>query len=262
MRRTTLIFFILLPALTVQAQADKHKLRDGNHHYNKECYDQAEVSYRRALETDSTDYKGQFNLASSLYRQGKYDDAAHHYDKALQHPTASNAQRAHAFHNKGNCHLKAGMESKEQGMQHLQQAVSSYQEALKLDPKNDDTRYNLAYARRLLQQHQQQQNQQQNGDNKDQDKKDQQQQQNNQQQQQQNNQQQQQQNNQQQQQQQQTGQDNKQNKQQQNKNQQTNQRKQDAERMLEAVKNNERQTLKEQQKKIQAVTGKHSDKDW
>ena len=32
--------------------------------------------------------------------------------------------------------------------------------------------------------------------------------------------------------------------------------------MLEAVKNNERQTLKEQQKKIQAVTGKHSDKDW
>ena len=56
-------------------------------------------------------------------------------------------------------------------MQGLQQAVNCYQEALKLDPKNDNTRYNLAYARRLLLQQQQQQqqqggqNQQQNQDN-------------------------------------------------------------------------------------------------
>ena len=148
------------------------------------------------------------------------------------------------------------MDNPQQGMQHFQQAVQSYQEALKLDPKNDDTRYNLAYARRLLQQaQQQQQNQQGQGQNQDQNN----------------------QNGQNQQNQQNKDQQNKGNQNQQNQNQQGDQkdqkdtqkrpnqmehRKQDAERMLEAVKNNERQSLKEQTKKVQAANSHPSDKDW
>ena len=42
----------------------------------------------------------------------------------------------------------------------------------------------------------------------------------------------------------------------------TDQKRQDAERLLEAVKNNERQTLKEQNRKEQAATVRHTDKDW
>ena len=161
-----------------------------------------------------------------------------------------------ASSSKGNSFLKAGMDNPQQGMQHFQQAVQSYQEALKLDPKNDDTRYNLAYARRLLQQaQQQQQNQQGQGQNQDQNN----------------------QNGQNQQNQQNKDQQNKGNQNQQNQNQQGDQkdqkdtqkrpnqmehRKQDAERMLEAVKNNERQSLKEQAKKVQAANSHPSDKDW
>lgn len=251
-------FFILNSA---QAQANRHQLREGNRQYKKEKYDQAEINYRRALERDSLDFRGQFNLANSLYRQHKYDDAARHFDQALQYPEISNPQRAKSHHNKGNSFLKAGMENREQGMQLFQQAVNSYQEALKLDPKNNDTRYNLAYARRLLQQAQQQQQQQQGGGQNQQDQ------------------------NQQDRQQQQGGGQNQDQQKQQNQNQQgqnqqdqnqkngnqrdsqknpskMDQRKQDAERMLEAVKNNERQTLKDQQKKVQVTSGRHTDKDW
>ena len=238
------------------AQANRGQLRDGNRSFKKEKYDKAEVLYRRALQSDSMDYRGQYNLGNALYRQKKYDEAVRHFDQALQSPNLSDRQRSQTLHNKGNSFLKAGMDNPQQGMQHFQQAVQSYQEALKLDPKNDDTRYNLAYARRLLQQaQQQQQNQQGQGQNQDQNN----------------------QNGQNQQNQQNKDQQNKGNQNQQNQNQQGDQkdqkdtqkrpnqmehRKQDAERMLEAVKNNERQSLKEQAKKVQAANNHPSDKDW
>lgn len=246
----------------LQAQANRHELRDGNRQYKKEKFDQAEVAYRRSLGSDSTDYRGQYNLANALYRQKKYDDAIRHYDQALLDPALDSSQRSRVLHNKGNSYLKAGMENKEQGMQQFQQAVQSYQEALKLDPKNNNTRYNLAYARHLLKQQQQQQQQQQGGQNNQDQNKDQQNQNNQQNQQDKQNKNQQQQN---QQQSQQNQNDNGQEQQEPKSQKQPNsmeQRKQDAERMLEAVKNNERATLKEQTKKLQVGNVKHSDKDW
>lgn len=254
-----LLWLAATPA-SLQAQASRHSLREGNRAYNKEHFDQAETAYRRALERDSNDFRGQYNLANSLYRQKKYDEATRHYDQALAAPNIDDHQRARTLHNKGNSLVQAGLANNEggQGMQNFQQAVGAYQESLKLEPKDDDTRYNLAYARRLLQQaQQQQQQQQQGGGDNNQQNKDQQQQQQQQQQDQQQQQNQQQQNQQQQQQQQQQDQ---QQKQQQAKPE--DQRKQDAERMLEAVKNNERQTLKEKNQKEQVAPTRGVDKDW
>ena len=216
---------------TCQAQASRHQLREGNRDYKKQRYEQAEVNYRKALERDSTDRRGQYNLAGALYRQGKYGEAASHYQQALAAPEASSRQRARALHNQGNSLLKGALESEQH--EGLQQAVNCYQEALKLDPKNDDTRYNLAYARRLLQQQQQQDQQQQNQQN------------------------QQQQNQQQQDQQQQD-----QQQQQRQPQPQQEQRKQDAERMLDAVKNNERQALRDKEQSNKPVRMRKTDKDW
>jgi lipopolysaccharide biosynthesis regulator YciM len=262
---------------TIQAQNIRGPLRDGNRSYKKDHFDEAERHYRRAAEIDSMDYRALFNLGNALYRQKKYDQAALSFDKALQRPDVSDPQRAHALHNLGNSYLKAGMDDRNQAMQLFQQAVQSYQEALKLDPKNDDTRYNLAYARRLLQQSQQQQNQQgqgqgqnqQNQNQQNQNQQNQNQQNKDQQNKNQSKQNQQNQNNKDQQNQQ--NQNNQQNQKNDNQNQKKNQgqrpdkkeqKKKDAERMLEAVKNNERQTLKDQAKKVQAASEYHSDKDW
>ena len=227
-----------------QAQASRHQLRQGNRDYNKQRYEQAEVNYRKALERDSTDFRGQYNLAGDLYRQEKYGEAASHYQQALAAQGLSDKQRARTLHNQGNSLLKGAMQSEQ--MEGLQQAINCYQEALKLNPKNDDTRYNLAYARRLLQQQQQQQQQQQGGGQDQQQKQQNQDQQN---QDQQNQQQQQQQQNQQQQQQRQFQ-------------PQQDQRKQDAERMLDAVKNNERQALRDKEQSNKPVRVHRNEKDW
>ena len=237
---------------TMQAQASRHQLREGNRSYNKQHYEQAEVSYRRALERDSSDFRGQYNLANDLYRQKKYDEAARHYQQALSAPHITTNQKAQTLHNQGNSFLKLAQES-EQGQQGLQQAINSYQEALKLDPKNDDTRYNLAYARRLLQQQQQQQGG--GGQDQQQNKQNQQNQQSQQgQQQDQQGQQQDQQGQQQNQPQERQGQQNKQPMQ--------DRRREDAERMLEAVKNNEKQTLRDKARAEKAVRVNKTDKDW
>lgn len=243
MKHTILIISLVLVSASCFAQAPRKLLREGNRNYQKGHFDNAEVAYHKALEVDSLDHVGQYNLANALYRQEKYDEAARHYAMSLLTPNLDNKQRANALHNQGNSLLKSAMANGQQ--QGLQQAINAYQEALKLDPKNDDTRYNLAYARRLLQQQQQQnqQQQQQNQDNKD--NKDNQQQQNQQQQQ------------------------NPQQDQQQDQQQkpeprdQKDMRKQDADRMLEAMKNIEKQTLREKNKNEQPPRKRHSNnKDW
>ena len=224
-------------------------------------FDRAEVDYRRALHHDSTAYRAHYNLGNTLYRQKKYEEAAQHYSRALEHPDLDKKTRSRILHNRGNSNLKAGLqkENRAEGMDQFQKAVNDYQEALKINPKNDDTRYNLSYAKKLLQQAQQQQ--QQNGggqnnqdqkDNKDKNKDGN----NGQDNQQDQNQQSQQNNNQNQQQQ-------KQNRQQQKQQQQRQeQKKQDAERLLEAVKNNEKNTMKENAKKLEVAPAGRIEKDW
>lgn len=249
---------LLILGTTVWAQTNnvRKNVRQGNRQYSKEKYDEAETRYRKALSYDSTYYKSQYNLGNAMYRQKNYSEAAGYYEKALQNTNLSKSQRAQAYHNMGNSHLQAGLQDTQNGMQQFQKAVNSYQEALKLDPKNNDTRYNYSYAKKLLQQAQQQQ--QQNGQNQDQQNKDQQNQdQQNQQSQDQQNKDQQQQQNQQQQSQGQQGQDK-----QQSQDRKQDQKKEDAERLLEAVKNNEKNTMKEHQKQIKVGQATRIEKDW
>ena len=259
-----LLFVAALPlALSAQSSNVRKETRKGNREYKSQHYDRAEVNYRRALHSDSTAYRAQYNLGNTLYRQKKYDESIQHYDRALLQPGLTEKERSNILHNRGNSYLKAGLqkENRADGMQQFQQAVNDYQEALKLAPKNDDTRYNLSYAKKMLQQAQQQQQQNggQNQDNKDQDKnKDKKG--NNGQDNQQDQQQQNQQNQQQQNQQNQQNQQDRKQKQKQQKQQQ--QKKQDAERLLEAVKNNEKNTMKENAKKVEVAAPRNIEKDW
>ena len=255
-----LIAFVLLPVLSEAQNSQARKdTRKGNSEYKSQHYDKAEVNYRRALHSDSTAYRAHHNLGNTLYRQKKYDEASQHFSRALEYPDLDQKTRSRILHNRGNSNLMAGLqkENRADGMQQFQQAVNDYQESLKLSPKNDDTRYNLSYAKKLLQQAQQQQQQQGGGQNDQQDKndqnkdgnkgQDQQQDQNNQQQ------------NQQDQQRQDQQQDRQQQKQQQ---QQQQQKKQDAERILEAVKNNEKNTMKDNAKKLEVASPGKIEKDW
>ena len=248
--------------LSKQLKASHKEVRQGNHAYKKGNFEEAETKYRKALDRDNSYYKSQYNLGNALYKQKRYDEAIPHYEQALQQPSLEKKTQSKVLHNLGNSHLLSGMKDRQNGMQHFQQAVQSYQKALTLDPKNEETRYNLSYAKKLLQQAQQNQNQQ-NQDQQNQDQQNQDQQNQDQQNQDQQNQ----------------DQQNKdqQNKDQQNKDQQKQdqqnqqqrdqqkkqqQKKEQAEQMLKAVENNEKKTMKDQYKKLEVGRPGRIEKDW
>jgi Ca-activated chloride channel homolog len=244
MRRTfVLAVAACLCAVTVpvHTQTVRSLVNGGNDFYQDQRYPDAEIKYRKALEQDQQLLQGHFNLGNALYRQGKYDEAVRAYDAARK--VANDARtRSNAAYNIGNAWMKA---------QQPQKAIQSYVDGLKLNPDDQEAKYNLSAALRLLQQQQQQQQQQnqQNKQNKDKQNKDQQNQQNQQQ-------------NKDQQKQQQQPQDQKQDQQQQRQPQQREKQisKADAERILDVLKNNERDIQKKRQAK--PVGRARTDRDW
>lgn len=232
-----------LAPLHAQRAIPTHK---GNRLYLDSSFQNAEIAYLKALANDSTYYKAHYNLGNTQYRQGDFEGAAAQYHNTLQNPFLTKDERADAYHNMGNAYMQS---------QDYQKAVDAYVEALKNKPGRNDSRYNLAYAQKMLQQQQQQQNQQ-NKNDKNQDK---------------NNQD----KNQQQQQQQQNQQDkdkDKQQQQQQNSDnqprqspqqqQRQKQKEQDAERILRALENQEKNTLEKIKKEENRGKGSPVEKDW
>jgi tetratricopeptide (TPR) repeat protein len=161
------IFFLNIP-LSVYAQSEANKnLEKGNTFYKSKKFNDAEVEYRKAIEKNQKGFEGKFNLGDALYKQGKYEDATKIFSE-LAATAKSKDQQALVQHNLGNSLLK---------QEKYQESADAFKKSLKALPQDDETRYNLAYALKMIPKQQQQQKQdQQNKDNKkqDQDKKDQQ----------------------------------------------------------------------------------------
>lgn len=141
------------------AQSEKKHLKDGNEAYKKSDYVTAEKQFGKALEKNKDSYKGAFNLGDAYYKQGKYEEAANQF-QLLTHRATSKDTLAKAFHNLGNSLLKS---------KKYQESVDAYKNALKNNPNDADTRYNLAYAQQYLKQQQEQQKKEQ--EKKDKEKK-------------------------------------------------------------------------------------------
>ncbi len=162
MKYLLLIFILLLNNIMVFSQKEKKYIREGNKHFGKEEYENSEVSYRKALEEESNSFNALFNLGDAIYKQEKYEDAAGEFSGVTQMNT-DKINRAKTFHNLGNSLLKANR---------LAKSIESYKNALRNNPDDLETKYNLAYAQDLLKQQQQQQDQdqEQKDQNQDQDK--------------------------------------------------------------------------------------------
>ncbi|MCS6808234.1 MAG: tetratricopeptide repeat protein [Bacteroidota bacterium] len=121
--------------------------RSGNEAYSNNRFAEAEEYYRASLSKDKRLTESIFNLGNSYYRQGKYDDAASQFRTLAEDARTPKDLRAQSFHNLGNTLLQA---------QKINESITAYKNALRLNPHDDDTRYNLAYAKRLLLQQQRQ----------------------------------------------------------------------------------------------------------
>lgn len=164
--RILLVSCLMSHVSYLSAQEERGLARDGNKYFDKQKYADAEASYKKAIEKKSNFPEAIFNLGDAMYKQGRYDDAAKQFELAAK-LLADTALKARSFHNLGNCSL----EKKE-----YEDAIKAYKQALRLNPADKDTKYNLAYANAKLKDKQQNKPDQnkQNKDNKqDQDKKDQ-----------------------------------------------------------------------------------------
>ncbi|MCB9016286.1 MAG: tetratricopeptide repeat protein [Lentimicrobiaceae bacterium] len=233
MKSLIIIPIVLLCAFSqASAQKDNAIIRKGNKLYEEGKYKDAEIDYRKAMEVAPKSVKGEYNLGNSLYKQENWEEAGRSFTNSAGKMKADdNTGKAAAYHNLGNSLFKA---------EKYQESIEAYKQALRLNPSDDDTRYNLSYALKKLVQQQQQQQQQNKDDKQDdkQDKKDQQQQQ----------------------------QPQDQKDQQQDKQQQQQQKqqisKQDAERMLQALKNDEQKTIDKVKKQKVKPVQVQIEKDW
>ncbi|MGD0341006.1 MAG: tetratricopeptide repeat protein [Bacteroidales bacterium] len=156
------VLFFATAVLTF-AQADKKFIRKGNHEYEKEKFSDSEILYRKALDKNKESADALFNTGDALYKQKKYEEAGRQFDQNYS-MNDEKKKRSASLYNMGNSLLMANK---------VKESIDAYKGSLKLDPKNMETKYNLAYAQDLLKQQQQQQQQKdqnKNKQDKDQDK--------------------------------------------------------------------------------------------
>ena len=155
----TLSLACYLLLATCYSQDDEQKLvRDGNKQYKDKKFSEAEKNYLNALGKKANSYRGVFNLEDAYYKQGKYKEASEQFEILTQRKT-SNDTLSKAYHNLGNSYLK---------QKEFEKSINAYKNAMKKNMDDEETRYNLAYAQKMLKQQQEQQKQKQ--DKKDQQK--------------------------------------------------------------------------------------------
>lgn len=133
-----------------------------------ENYISAEMAYRKAISKAPSVVAGSYNLGNTYYEKGNYDEALYRHAEAVEHST-SKSEKHKAYHNIGNIFMKEEL---------CKEAVEAYKNALRNDPSDDETRYNLVLAQKCAEQQQQEKDKEEEkkdedkeDENKDQDKK-------------------------------------------------------------------------------------------
>lgn len=197
MKRSLFIILFVFIGFGLFAQNSKgarKAVRSGNKSYKDQLYGTAEADYRKALEEDASSKEASFNLANTYYKQQRWDDALKEYQHYLTLEAENPEKMGSAWSNIGNTYLKkkanekaaagggaammgaaAGQQQPQQGQakqqeDNLKQSMEAYKNALRLNPTDDDTRYNLAVVQKMIKdredQNKDQNQQQQNKDQK------------------------------------------------------------------------------------------------
>ena len=162
-QRTATVLLLLFAATAAVAQTDRQYVTSGNKLFRNGQFDQAEVAYRKAIEKNPRNPQAHYNLGNALMAQKKDSAAVQSLQKSTELET-SKIRKAMAFHNMGGVCQQHKMYG---------EAIEAYKSALRLNPKDDATRYNLELCKRQQKNQQNQKNQnQQDKDKKDKNGKD------------------------------------------------------------------------------------------
>lgn len=144
-----LLVLLMAPFLTFSQQskeeqkelkAAKEYLSEAQQALQKNKFAEAEADYRKAISLNPKSEVAKYNLGTAYYGKEKNAEAMLRFKQAATTAT-SKADKHRAFHNLGNTFMN---EKK------YQEAVSAYKDALRNNPNDDETRYNLALAKDML----------------------------------------------------------------------------------------------------------------
>ena len=153
------LFLFLIGSIKAQDGEVTNQIFEGNTLLDTQVFDEAEMAFRKALSKSPERTEALYNLGNTHFNEQDYEEAKQRYFQT-QKFADNNSSKHHAFHNMGNVFMKQKDYAK---------AVEAYKNALRNNSQDEETRYNYAVAKELLEKEQQQQdNQDQNQDNKDQ----------------------------------------------------------------------------------------------
>lgn len=243
MRYILLIISLCMAVGSYAQRTDRDFVRRGNKLYADSLFVKAEVEYRRALDVNPQSMEAMYNLGNSLLAQQKAEEAMKQYQAAASLIPVGGRNIAVADEDKMKlAQIYHNMGVLLQSSQQLDACIEVYKSALRNNPRDHETRYNLTLA---MKQRQQQQEQQQNQDQQNQDQQKEEEKQEQEQQEQQNQQEQEQ-----------------QEQQQQQPQEQQDMSKENAEQMLNAIMQDEKEIQEKVQKAMQEVQPRRFEKDW
>ena len=148
--------FLLASATNAAAQTDRNLIRQGNRAFKTQKWAAAETQYRKAISKNQKNPQAVYNLGCALLMQQKDSLAMVQFGNAAQlEPNLF--RRSKSYHNMGVVM---------QNHREYAQAIEYYKMALRCNPQDNETRYNLALCKKLLK------NNPQNQNNKDKNNKD------------------------------------------------------------------------------------------
>lgn len=145
---------------------------EGNAKIKGDDFVAAEMEYRKAISEEQSNVSGIYNLGTSYYKKGNYEESLYRLQEAAN-KTTDRSEKHKAFHNIGNILMKN---------KKCKEAVEAYKNALRNNPSDEETRYNFGLAKECAKEQEEQNKnnednkddkKDQNKDNKDQDNKDQ-----------------------------------------------------------------------------------------
>ena len=139
----SLVLFVLLSICGSAQEEEKeaqHSLSnnyvfEGNSLVN-ENFIEAEKKYRLAVSAKQNNAVGSYNLGNAYYKSELYDEAMLRHLEAVNN-SGSKLEKHKAYHNIGNTLMQK---------KRCKEAVSAYKNALRNNPSDDESRYNLALA--------------------------------------------------------------------------------------------------------------------